>query len=1080
MGKKYLIGEQHNQLWQLGERIGNKFEDNIYDVITNELASFFEYGLRINQTKRANDGGKDIIITSPVNIPSLFGISFNTKGKDYITIHIECKSTNYPNLRYEKIIPSTVKNKKQKIDYFVLVTNSEILPYTYYMVEEELKDNPDGDLIEFKLVDQYILANSLKDKYNDLFGNIPLYKGNQEFYGEYQIVSVGDEIEYKYEIYFLFRNYGKKILNCCLSLVTDINWYVNENTSQFMLDPNNCFSKKLEVSSNYLNGLDTLRFRVEENNVEKFVLVNAANLNEYFTPQFIGKGHKKIQYAITDKIKNANSDKLFCLWGISGIGKTRIIQEIIKTVNGTNFDILKCSLKKDNQNTIEKIIKFLTDKGYSNEKTNESFSDFIINCKKNFRTALIVLDDFHYAKKMLVDEVKRIVKHNAPVILIISGRTDYSYGNNDYYHFIKWSNSRLAKDEYVHEIHPLKPEETKRLIKTMVNKIPNEALECLMKKSMNNPLFIIQYIEYLLGEKLVYLKNKNTVSICDVSFFNSKDSIPEQIATIYKKRLNHLESLENKDYIRFLYILCVYDGEISIDNAMKLYDQENEVIPYLLENRYIVKENATCQFIHESLFTYIQEIIKSNKKIRKRIAHELLSRYDLTDLNLPDFTIGRLYLWDGKKDKAKNMFLPILKEMQKYSNFSNIDIDMTIYDYLYDTFEAYKEDSNKIDTLKKLLNSRIYTTLHYLIPYIAVRECDDCLKLAKASDSLKSDNRFLYSILSQKAHALLNSGKNTDGMLVLNELQSRWIVAEDDLDNQTLFDAIDRLSAIYIKYNCYDIAKNYNDMEIEISKRFDDLSTSVIAYRTQSKLYYLNDYIKCKESLDKADEILSECQSLRLSVNNSIYRVIVDFSYKKFDDYESLINKIMSIKELALNNRFNRAIIQSEMVLAALYLKRNRKGDPKTSKYYIESAIDYSVKFGIPSYNWQLYNLLAIVASKLKENTNDIKQYFDTVYTILDQQGLLYLGNRQLCYSNILAISNIGFFWQTYDSETSFNERLSKILFFGDDNKKDVQTQSLKLKDLFDKAAKKSILFTDNTPPQFLIDDETRYYIALT
>ena len=33
MGKKYLIGEQHNQLWQLGERIGNKFEDNIYDVI---------------------------------------------------------------------------------------------------------------------------------------------------------------------------------------------------------------------------------------------------------------------------------------------------------------------------------------------------------------------------------------------------------------------------------------------------------------------------------------------------------------------------------------------------------------------------------------------------------------------------------------------------------------------------------------------------------------------------------------------------------------------------------------------------------------------------------------------------------------------------------------------------------------------------------------------------------------------------------------------------------------------------------------------------------------------------------------
>ena len=49
----------------------------------------------------------------------------------------------------------------------------------------------------------------------------------------------------------------------------------------------------------------------------------------------------------------------------------------------------------------------------------------------------------------------------------------------------------------------------------------------------------------------------------------------------------------------------------------------------------------------------------------------------------------------------------------------------------------------------------------------------------------------------------MNSGKNFDGYLVLNELQSKWIVNNKDFDNEALFDMYDRLLASYIKFNCF-------------------------------------------------------------------------------------------------------------------------------------------------------------------------------------------------------------------------------------------------------------------------------------
>lgn len=1084
MGKKHLIGNQHNLPWDLGDSLGNAFEDNIYTIITNELSIYFDSGLRIEQTPRSNDGGKDIVITSPVNIKSLLGISLHKRGKDFITIHIECKSTNYPNLRFEKIIPSAVKNKRKKIDYFILVTNSEILPYTYHLVKEELGDN-----IEFILIDQYLLAKALKNKHDSLFDNIPLYETeNDDFYGEYQIISVGDDIDNRYEIYFLFRNYGSSVQSCSLNLVSDINWMIDDDGIQFMVDPNKGYSRMLCVASDFRGGLDTLAFRITRNKNESFIFVDGTKLNEYFEPPFIGQQHEDIKETIKNSINSNSDNRLYCIWGNSGVGKTRIISEIIKDIKGTRFNIFKCSLKKDNKNTIEKIIKFLRSKNITEESGAkvDSLSNVIKNSKDTYLNNLIIIDDFHYAQKYLIDEIKKLAVHKKSVYIIISGRTDYGFGNIDYLNFVNWAENNLS-DNCFHKVRPLKQDDTIRLIKSIINNIPDSALSVLFKKSMNNPLYIIQYVEYLIGEELVYIRNKNTVAIEDVSSFSSKKYIPQGIEQIYKCRINHLTKNSNNtnNYIEFLYILSVYEGEIKKNTALKLFDEQFEIIPYLESNGFIIFENESYKFVHESLLLYIKQQINNNR-IKQKIASIIISKLNYSDCDLSDFSIGRLYLWNKQVSDAKIKFQALIELIKGYQGLSNIDIDITIYDFLYDAYEAFKKDSNYIAEIKSILNIRIYITLHHMVPYNAAEECDYCLKLAAKSKALKDDIKFISSIMSQKAHALLNSGKNTDGSLVLHELQSIWIQSNNNLDNKTLFDVVDRLSAIYIKFNCRDIAENYNNMSIAIANDSKFYANLAISYRTRSKLFYLNDYEKCKDALINVDKIAENYPSPRIQLNNRIYHAILDFSYNMFSSFDEIINDAVILNQYALSSGFNRAIIQSLMLLSAILIKRGNPEDLSEAKEKAIAAVDYSFKYGIPSYMWQLYNLLAIISSKQQLPVDETRKYFETVYAILQQQGLLYLGYRNICYSNILAISNIGFFWSRHNSERAFIEKFTKIQYYGKDNmsgyKKLIPKEvgDRQILEFYKKAKSRKVLFSNSYQNDFLKDRETGYFIALT
>lgn len=1088
-GKTYSIGNKHNSLWTIGDDRGKPFEDNIYKYIKFLLIN--DKNIQIDQTPVVNDGGKDVILKFTGDSLSLFGVTFKGHDNEETIVYIECKSTDQNKLRREKFYPTVdnVIHAERKIDYFVLITNSAILAKDHYHVKKDLEKIG----AEFVLVDQYIIARQLTLIPYAFFKNFECYNGQDYFYLEYQVYQA-DSCENSLEIYFVFRNYSKESKEYTLSLLTNLNWITSNNEYLITVKPYDSVTHRIILKYENKTDYRNINFSVIDGNKKHPIVIIDPGLSVKYIPSFIGEQHKQAVDIIYSSLQNEKLENLFCLWGEAGVGKTRIATEIVNRINNKLLiDTFTCTLKPKNKSTIKEIYSFLKKNKYLGQAVTNNianFKDTILSCTNHVNAALIIIDDFHNSSKQLMEQLKELKSHSAPIIIILCGRTDYSAGNTDYYNFVEWSNQNLIKNRTVWDIKPFKPDDTKRFIRCTIQDVPNAVYNSIFRNSQNNPLYIVQYVEHLLDEKIAYLENENTVSIYSTYKFKLIDSLPKKISDIYEKRMLFIKKVGQKnniDYLLFLLIMTMYNGQISEADARE-FDSASLKTRFLMERRFIKKCANTYLFMHESIKIFLSEKLMNNSDMQKKLGKEML-RHKTMVSSYPKYLLARLYFWTNQYNLALEEFQPIITAVSRETNLSNISIDTSIYDYIDDILTIIKSQEKYKDVAQKLINAKIYITLHHFIPINAVRDCNKCLEYISQVPFLKDDKILTNSIFAQKAHSLLNSGMNFEGILTLNELQAKMLMDKSGFDYQSIFDIVDRLCAVYIKFNCYSIAKEYSNLEIKIAMENNNDSLMAIAYRTRSKLYYLQNYDECQNSLELVNSYLQKSPSARINLNNRIYKNIVNLSYNARTDDNSIIEAEKMIEEAQKNN-FNRAYIQGNLLLAAMYLKRGEKSDMLTAEARANAALDYSIRFGISSYLWQLHNITAIINLRLGKSKNEIKKQFNSAFNILRAQNMLFIGKKELCYSNILAISNIAFFTRHHYTQDYFNSRLSAISYFNDEysNKEVIATpqQTALEKENMAHLYKitdslyPTLLFCSNPQVPLLKDDETGYFIALT
>lgn len=1060
--------------WKLNDYLGNAFEREIFQIISKQIAEKFSDGVRIFQTPTGPDGGKDIIIHSPVSL-CILNQNFDLDFKDEITIYIECKSSDKKRIDLTKVAGSLMRVKENIIDYYVLISNSSFTPQTLYILKTDFETVG----IKFKVIDQYFLLKAIKNE--SVFNSVSLTIDSKLYY-EYQVSTTRVDNKNAYEIFFSYRNLGNEDELITQKLLTDNNWRIDKNERKFFANANDVYINKITVVRDYADGIDDLLFSVENNGVnEKQININGVGTRPVFEPPFFGKDHKDCKCFLTTRIKNSNGFDLCCIWGEAGIGKTRIFNEIFKKLYGQGLDFLSVTVRADNK-YLKDIKNFLISKNYLDKNNkSETLNDILLSMKNEYMRAVILIDDCHNVSDNTLNELKSLIGVVLPVTIVLCGRIDYSVGTNDYYSFVHFTEN--DKNVGTWKLSPFSDDDTKNFIRLIIERIPEVALERIWKMSNNNPLFIIHFIEYLLELNLVELYNRNSVGVTNVSIFNSRLYIPNKVEGIYKKRIEYLKSNEcdAETLIEYFYILSILQDRQSKEMALKYLSEEK--LNLLMQRRFLnLSENGEVIFSHESFALYIRHSLENDVKLKKKLANRFFSElsYLLAYVTMPEK--GILALWAGKKVLAKECFANIISNIKQTTNHSAFNVDFSSNKYFMHIMELFAKDKDSKDFLIKVIKTKIYTSIHHFSPIIAINDCDDVLKFVNKNEILKNNKRLNNSVKQQKAHAMIIAGYMCDAELIMKELLSDWLVYKNTLDEDTHFDLLDRFCGIYIDMNCKELAINYNEMSKE--KAATDKRLMALVYLNRAKIYFLNDFDLAAASLLKVQELLMDGDSKRIFCSSKISYLMIELLHNKRCDYNNMIKEAHLILEEAFEGSYAHSIARLYLILAVLHLFSEETNEKlKETKNLIDIGINYSVKFGFQRELWEFYNLLAIVQIRSGTDSEEVRKTFATTFSLLQNHDYLNIGMRNLCCDNLLVLSNIGFFYQSKKTEREFYECMMKVTFFGDSAhqlKEDNLHPTEFLRKEYLKAKQKHLLFVDIPNNNLLRDNITGYFIALS
>lgn len=923
-----------------------------------------------------------------------------------------------------------------------------------------------------------------------IIGKIDNVKKLNDIYSEYQVLSYEKDMQTYFEVYLLVRNYKDSIEKINITLGTDHDWVMSPSEIDIVLEENHFRCIKFMANRKFYDGINQLNIIFQLNDLKNVIEVSGMNLEFDFMPPLFGKQHYEILDALNKLAVDSTTYKVRYLFGESGCGKSRITDELYKKILGRNATIITIKCAHNENNMKQKLIEALSAKKLiQNIRKNASLSSLIRQIDTKYQKCVLIIDNIHNLKKDTLQELKKAaaMKLEKSITIILVGRNDYSAGTIEYFSFLQWCQENKVIEGDI--IRNLNETDGMNMIRSIINDVPEIVLQEILSKSKCNPLFIIQFIEYLLEINMAHIINRNTVGVLNIETFSTMNYIPDAIEKIYKDKCKILQKDKNgTELLNFMYIASFIGITIPKEVAILYFKENTHMIHILIGRKFLdFSENGDLCFFHESLYLYFRNTLLHNSSISSRIWKKILEFKNY--LNVFDMGVAYFHLKEYRK--AIDSFSDILKECRSMDNYSAANVKQEYYDYLDIIYELAKIN-NDFELQKKSIIYKIYTALHYYAPMIAVNESIHAEELVNQNFELMHDNMFLYSITELKAHGYLNAGQLKNSEQYFMECLTMSLLHPEKFADASKFDMYDRLAGLYIKYNHFLLAENYNKLSIDLAQKLGDDSLKVLSLITNAKLNLYLDSDKAGKLLEEAKKLESNKET-RTYLHIEISRIIQQLSiYKNDHEWISDTKKLADkYRQLSIKNSYSSSIIRSYLVLAALEIIENKDTcNFKKAKQFISYGIDSSIRYGIATYIWEFYNLKLIIASRLHEDAEYIMKIVETMKRMLKRQNLFYLGTLDFCYANILVLTNIG---KYLTRENEFYQFMSGISFndghynngcdFNCDSKQCLHicegvTDRFKFE--FQQIQNNHLLLMDEKAKYSLIDEETGYYIALS
>ena len=277
-----------------------------------------------------------------------------------------------------------------------------------------------------------------------------------------------------------------------------------------------------------------------------------------------------------------------------------------------------------------------------------------------------------------------------------------------------------------------------------------------------------------------------------------------------------------------------------------------------------------------------------------------------------------------------------------------------------------------------------------------------------------------------------------------------------------------------------DWAANQSSRELQAVSMFD---TAIV--------YHYIDAPRCIRLHEKALVFARDFGAKRHVAHGEVGLIVASLSEARNDveGLKDLMARTMEILRHALDHSYAALLARIYLIIATLAYLLAAHGVTSWSAVdkYIELSLNAAVKYKASIEVWTIYNLKAIAALRAGRPVKEASAYFGTALQLLRRSALLFLGNRDLTFENIIVLSNILRFLSEHGTEREKFSLALEIRYYDDLEDGDpreptanVAWARVRFAQLEQEVRTKRVLGQQAVPDSVLFDDETGYAICIT
>jgi hypothetical protein len=1114
---KTSCGTSPNSLrWRLGEFGEHAFDDLFFDVLTKELKRQ-DPNVRLLHTPPVEDHGRDIEIFTDV-VLRLAGVSIHPPSAAEHRILVEVKtvtSAAKPRLSLATFGKNYHQVRELVYSHFVLVTNASISPRS----AREISESFSAAGKQFILIDEYPLWVLLSS--HGVTGQLPERQPLKptDLVIETQVERIVQDEAIALDIDLMLRNYSDVPRRVTVENLSDLTWRQSVPEVTRTIEPGRFETLHLLAKSKQREAAD-LELRIHDQDGSEYpIRFEAKDIAFDFKPPLVGERH---HFCLNELAKNLEAEvpsNLINVVGGAGRGKTRLIEESLTRTDRATRKVVRAVIDPDRPELALKVIlrglrAALSEKGGGKRKlqpqpasdlpATSQLLELLSKLDHPFYSIVILLEDLHHASDAICALIRDFLRIDrlgqCPLTIIISGRDDYSFPNDSYFslldvlaHTTAEASSGQASRVTTVRIPDFTPEDSHHLIQAIVREAPSYAIERLATVGENVPFFIVQAIEYMLETGIAVLLSRETVGIPNPAVFGTRAGFPAAMKSILSGRVEALEALPEGPPLRHFLEVSSFFGQIlpqDLELAL-LRDVSADGAETLLVGRRFLKrdDDGSLQWYHENILHLLQELVHETGR-----AVSLTQEIAVTPTLFKHFTgwrAGRILSEAGRHQDAWPYFTSISALADGMTNMSSVNMDSTCFDFIDAAFESAVVCSEPPSRLIRLLVLQSYIAVHHRSgrygPETATRNLSRLHRIP-AGQTERLEARAKLTQL--RAHGLMDTGNLGPATKLFLELegavkQPASTLRQPDL----LFDLYNRLQDVYRMHNHLTVCERYGELA-DIAARASGGELQTVSMFDSAIVYHYIDTPRCIRLHKEALVFAATFGAKRHVAHGEVGLIVASMSgaHGDIEHLKDLMTRTSKILRNALDQSFGALLARIYLILATLaYLlaTHNMTSWSGVDKY-IELSLNAAITYNSGSDAWMIYNLKAITALRAGRPVKEASAYFATALQLLRRSALLFLGNLDLTFENIIVLSNILRFFSDHGTEREKFSLALEIRYYDDIDisaQRDLTSNAAwaraRFSQLEEDVRTNRILGQTSLPDSIIFDHETGYAICV-